>query len=94
MLECIRQFDHLSQYAPDMVLIERSNVWRFFSGLRPGLAGLMDTGRDGPESYADAVGHAIRQESWIKTEKKVNLIVSEGSKETRQPNQSQVYGNQ
>ena len=47
------------QYAPDMVQIEMSKVWRFLSELRPGLAGLVDTRRDGPESYADAIGCAI-----------------------------------
>ena len=48
--EYVRQFDQLSRYAPDMVFTETSKVWRFFSGLYPGLAGLVDTGRDGPES--------------------------------------------
>ena len=50
-----------------------SKVWIFFSGLRPGLAGLVDTRRDDPESYADAVGRAIRQESWTKTDRGLSL---------------------
>ena len=77
-----------------MVFTEISKVWRSFSRLRPGLAGLVDTKRDGPKSYANTVGHAIRQESWMKTENKVNLSAGEGLKEMTQPNQSQVYGNQ
>ena len=76
VLEYVRQFDQLSQYAPDMVQTEMSKVWRFLSGLHLGLAGLVDIGRDGPESYVDAVGHAIRQESWMKTEKNVNMGTS------------------
>ena len=60
LLEYVRQFDQLSRYAPDMIQTETSKVWRFLSELRLGLAGLVDTGRDGPESYADVVGHAIR----------------------------------
>ena len=48
VLEYVLQFDQLSQYTPDMVQTETSKVWRFLSGLRPGLAGLVDTGRDGP----------------------------------------------
>ena len=60
MLEYVRQFDQLSRYAPDMVFIETSKVWRFLSGLYLGLAGLVDIGRDGPESYADAIGQVIR----------------------------------
>ena len=77
-----------------MVLIETSKVWRFLSRICPSLAGLVDTGRDGLESYADAVGRAIRQESWMKIEKKVNLSVGEGLKEMTQQNQCQVYENQ
>ena len=72
---------------PDMVLTERSKVWRFLSRLGPGLAELMDIGRDGPESYADAVGRAIRQEAWMKTEKKVIPSIDEGSNETTRVNQ-------
>ena len=60
MLEYVRQFDQLSWYAPDMIQTETSKAWRLLSGLCPGLAGLVDTGRDGPESYVDAVGRAIR----------------------------------
>ena len=71
-----------------------SKVWRFLSGFHPGLAGLVDTRRDGSESYADVVGRVIRQESWIKTDKNVNLGDGEGSKETTQPSPLQVYGNQ
>ena len=53
-----------------------SKVWRFLSGLRPSLAGLVDIGRDGLESYVDAVGCAIRQESWAKTDKSLNLVLA------------------
>ena len=42
-----------------MVLTEKSKVWRFLSELRPGLAGLVDIGRDGPKLYVDAVRRAI-----------------------------------
>ena len=94
MLEYVRQFDQLSRYMPDMVLTKTIKVRRFLSKLRLSLAGLVDTGRDSPELYTDAFGCEIRQESWMKTEKNVNLSASEGLKETTQPNQPQVYGNQ
>ena len=68
-----------------MVQTEISKVWRFLSGLHPGLAGLVNTRRDGMESYADVIGHAIQQESWIKTKKKVNVSANEGYKEVLQP---------
>ena len=56
-----------------MIQTKTSKVWRFLSRLRPGLAGLVDTRRDGLESYIDAVGRAIRQESWMKIDKGLNL---------------------
>ena len=65
-----------------MVLTETSKVWGFLSELHLGLAGLVDTGIDGPESYANDVGRAIRQESWMKIEKKVNPSAGEGLIET------------
>ena len=46
-----------------MAQTEMSKVWRFMSGVHLGLAGLVDTGMDRPESYVDAVGSVIRQES-------------------------------
>ena len=54
----------------------------------------MDTGRDGPESYANVVGHAIRQESWAKTDKGLSLGIGSGQKEALQPSPLQMVGNQ
>ena len=54
----------------------------------------MDTGGNGLESYVDAIGHAIHQESWMKTKKKVNPSVGEGLNEMKRMNQSQIHGNQ
>ena len=83
-LEYVQQFDQFSRYAPDMILIERRKVQRFLSGLRPGPAGLVNTGRDSPESYADAIGRAIHQEAWMKKKKKVIQNADEGSNEMMQ----------
>ena len=94
VLEYMRQFDQLSRYALDMIQTKMSKVWRFLSGLCPGLARLVDTGRDSPKSYADAVGHAIRQESWAKTDKGLSLGTSGGQKEALQPSPLQIVGNQ
>ena len=58
-----------------MVQTKMSKVWRFLSGLHPSLARLVDIGSEGPKSYADAIGCAIQQESWMKTEKNVNLVL-------------------
>ena len=94
VLEYVRQFDQLLRYASDMVQTEMSKVQRFLSRLSPGLARLVDTRRDGLELYVDAVRRTIRQESWIKTEKNVNMGTGEGVKETIQQSPLQVYGSQ
>ena len=94
MLEYVQQFDQLSRCAPDMIQMETSKVWRFLSGLCPGLALLVDTGRDDPESYANAVRRAIRQESWGKTNKSLNLSTGSAQKEVLQPSPLQMVGNQ
>ena len=77
-----------------MIQTETSKVWRFLSGLCPGLAGLVDTRRDGLESYTNAVRRAIRQESWMKTDKSLSLGTSSGQKEVLQPSPLQIMGNQ
>ena len=77
-----------------MIQTKKSKVWRFLSGLRPGLAGLVDTGRDGPESYIDAVRRAIRQESWAKTDRGLNLGTGGKQKEVLQPSPLQIVGSQ
>ena len=77
-----------------MIQTKTSKVWRFLSGLHSGLAGLVDIGRDGPESYADVVGLAIRHESWAKTDKGLSLGIGGGQKEVLQPSPLQIVGNQ
>ena len=47
VLEYVKRFDQLSCFAQDMVPTEAGKIWKFLSGLRLGLAGLVDTGSDG-----------------------------------------------
>lgn len=60
VLEYVRQFDQFSQYALDIVSTDLSKICRFMSGLRLGLASLVNIERDSSESYADMVDRAIR----------------------------------
>ena len=64
------------------------------SGFHLGLAGLVDTGKDGSELYADVVGCATHQESWMKTEKKLNSNIDEGHNQTTYLIESQLFKNQ
>ena len=65
-----------------MVSTKSSKIWRFLSGLHLGLAGLEDTKRDYLESYAEAIRRTIRQEPWLKMDKKLNSNANEGQNET------------
>ena len=76
-----------------MVSTVSSKILRFLSGLRLDLVSLVDTGTDCPKSYADVVGRAIHQESWMKAKKKLNSNADEGQNEITHLNQSQVFGN-
>ena len=93
VLEYVRKFDQLSRYTLDMVSTEMSKVWRFLSRLCPSLASLVDTGRDNSKSYANAIGCAIRHESWMKIKNKVNPNADEGLNKMTRLNQSQMYWN-
>ena len=54
----------------------------------------MDIGRDGPESYANGVGCTIQQESWVKTDKSLNLSTGSAQKEVLQLSPLQMVGDQ
>ena len=48
---------------------EENKTWSFMKGLRRDIARCVDTGRTGPETYAEAVERALRQESWAVSDK-------------------------
>ena len=77
-----------------MIWTETSKVWKFLNRLRPDLARLVDTGRDGPESYVNAIRRAIWQESWAKTNKGLNLGSGGVQKEVLQPSPLQMVEGQ
>ena len=62
ILEYVRRFDQLSHFALNMVSVEASTIWQSLSGLHSRLVGLVDTGRDGLDSFTDVVECAICQE--------------------------------
>lgn len=70
----MRRFDQLARFAPDMVATESQKVWRFMKGLRGDLVKFVDTGKEGPETYADAIERAIRIEAWDGPAKRFSAI--------------------
>ena len=60
----VLKFDQLAKFAPDIVATDASRKNKFMRGLNSDIARFVDTGREGPTSYADAVQRALRSESW------------------------------
>ena len=74
IVDYVRKFDQLSRFAPDIMMSNQSQKRKFMQGLKPGIAKYVDTGTDGPTSYADAVQRAIQSESWdVKSEEKPKI---------------------
>ena len=61
----VLKFDQLARFAPDIVATDTSRKNKFMRGLNSDIARFVDTGREGPASYADAVQRALRSESWV-----------------------------
>ena len=60
----VLKFDQLAKFAPDILATDTSRKNKFMRGLNPDIARYVDTGKEGPASYADAVQRALCSESW------------------------------
>ena len=68
--EYVTKFDVLSRFAPTIVPIDDVRKMKFMHGLRIEIARQIDSGKEGPESYADVVQHALRNNGWDKQDVK------------------------
>ena len=68
--EYVVKFDELAWFAPTIVSIDDARKMKFMHGLRREVAKQIDSGREGPESYADAVQRALRNDGWDRPEYK------------------------
>ena len=66
--EYVAKFTELAHFAPTIVPTDDARKRKFMLGLRVEIAKQIDSGSHGPESYADAVQRALRNESWDKGE--------------------------
>ena len=66
--EYVAKFTELARFAPTIVPTDDARKRKFMLGLRVEIAKQIDSGSHGPESYADAVQRALRNESWDKGE--------------------------
>ena len=66
--EYVAKFTELARFAPTIVPTDDARKRKFMLGLRVEIAKQIDSGSHGPESYADAVQRALRNESWDRGE--------------------------
>ena len=66
--EYVVKFSELACFVPTIVPTDDARKRKFMLGLRVEIAKQIDSGSHGPESYADAVQRALRNESWDKGE--------------------------
>ena len=60
----VLNFGQLARIAPDIVATNASRKNKFMKGMNSDIARFIDTGREGPTSYVDAVQRALRSKSW------------------------------
>ena len=60
LAEYVAKFNELAWFAPTMVPTDDARKMKFMYGIRPEVAKQIDNGREGPESYVDAVQSALR----------------------------------
>ena len=56
------KFDELARFAPTMVPIDEARKMKFMHKFRPEIAKQIDSGKQGHESYTDAIQRALRDD--------------------------------
>ena len=62
--EYVAKFNELARFALFIVPTNEARKKKFMLGLKVDVAKQIDSGRHGPETYADAIQRALRNESW------------------------------
>ena len=62
--EYTAKFDELLRFAPTIVPTDDARKMKYMHGLRTEIVKQVDNGKEGPESYADAVQRALRNDGW------------------------------
>ena len=66
--EYVAKFNELAHFALFIVPTDEARKRKFMLGLKVDVAKQIDSGSHGPETYADAVQRALRNESWDRSE--------------------------
>ena len=64
MAQYTTKFDELARFAPTIVPSDDARKMKYMHGLRTEIVKQVDNGKEGPESYADAVQRALRNDGW------------------------------
>ena len=64
--EYIAKFEELAKFSASIAPTDEARKNKYMLGLQTDIARQIDSGKEGPESYADAVQRALRFESWNK----------------------------
>ena len=75
--EYVAKFNELARFAPFIVPTDEARKRKFMLGLKVDVAKQIDSGSHGPETYADAVQRALRNESWDRGEPRMAPIREE-----------------
>ena len=60
VVEYVAKFNELARFAPTIVPTDDARKMKFMHGLRPKVAKQINSDRERPESYADAIQRAQR----------------------------------
>ena len=63
VLECTTKFKELARFSALIALTDEARKNKYMLRLRIDIARQIDSGKEGPESYADVVQRALRFES-------------------------------
>ena len=66
--EYTAKFDELAYFTPTIVPTDNARKMKYMHGLRTEIMKQLDCGKEGPESYADAVERALRNDGWDRQE--------------------------
>ena len=75
--EYVAKFNELARFAPFIVSTDEARKKNFMLGLKVDVAKQIDSGSHGPETYANAVQRALRNESWDRGEPRMAPIREE-----------------
>ena len=70
--EYTAMFDELGRFAPTIVPTNDARKMKYMHGVKTEIVKQVDSSKEGPESYADVVQRAMRNNGWDRQEDRTN----------------------